>query len=324
MCIRMNKVSIFLFVLVSSLSFILTGCGKTDLSDETSEQESETNCPVQNTETEVKNNLDNWIGQYAFDEAYSEEGYAPMFMDYDINIYKENDQYYADVVVNGQMTGINLKARLYGSDEWVSLVIEKYNPEHVTGLSKMENTVLISLERQGEDLYTYWGVLYPLAEDLPASGIYFEKVTEEETVQTGSPKETNGLEAWVGNYAFSEEPGKSTEELRDYDITIYEEDGQYYADLKISGGGIGIDVKAKPFGNDEWISLVLIGYNPGHKSGLETMENGVLLSLRKQGEDIYTYWGGRDVTELLSDSSYDYFAYYDSVRFFEKIGEEKE
>lgn len=310
MCIRMNKVSIFLFVLVSSLSFILTGCGKTDLSDETSEQESETNCPVQNTETEVKNNLDNWIGQYAFDEAYSEEGYAPMFMDYDINIYKENDQYYADVVVNGQMTGINLKARLYGSDEWVSLVIEKYNPEHVTGLSKMENTVLLSLERQGEDL--------------PASGIYFEKVTEEETVQTGSPKETNGLEAWVGNYAFSEEPGKSTEELRDYDITIYEEDGQYYADLKISGGGIGIDVKAKPFGNDEWISLVLIGYNPGHKSGLETMENGVLLSLRKQGEDIYTYWGGRDVTELLSDSNYGYFAYYDSVRFFEKIGEEKE
>ena len=92
----------------------------------------------------------------------------------------------------------------------------------------------------------------------------------------------------------------------------------------MSGGGIGIDVKAKPFGNDEWISLVLIGYNLGHKSGLETMENGVLLSLRKQGEDIYTYWGGRDVTELLSDSSYGYFAYYDSVRFFEKIGEEKE
>ena len=190
MCIRMNKVSVFLFVLVSSLSFILTGCGKTDLSDETSEQDSETTCLVQNTEAEAKNNLDNWIGQYAFDEAYSEEGYAPMFMDYDINIYKENDQYYADVVVNGQMTGINLKARLYGSDEW--------------------------------------------------------------------------------------------------------------------------------------ISLVLIGYNPGHKSGLETMENGVLLSLRKQGEDIYTYWGGRDVTELLSDSSYGYFAYYDSVRFFEKIGEEKE
>ena len=323
MSIRMNEVSTFLFVIVSSLCFILTGCGKTDLSNETTELESKVDCLMQNTENEAKNNLDNWIGRYAFEEVYNEEGYASMFMDYDINIYKENNQYYADVVVNGQMTGINLKARLYGNDEWISLVIEEYNPEHVTGLSKMENTVLLSLERQGEDIYTYWGVLHPLAEDLPSSGIYFEKVTEEATVQMGDSKERNGLEGWIGKYAYSEELSEYTEELRNYDIMIYEEDGQYYADLRISGGDIEIDVKAKPCGNDEWISLVLTGYNPEHESGLEEMENGVLLSLRKQGEDIYTYWGGRDVTELLNDNGYGYFVYYDSVQFFKKIEDEK-
>lgn len=53
------------------------------------------------------------------------------------------------------------------------------------------------------------------------------------------------------------------------------------------------------------------------------MENVVLLSLRKQGDDIYTYWGGRDVTELLNDNGYGYLVYYDSVQFFEKIEEEK-
>lgn len=323
MSIRVNKVRGFLFVIVSSLSFMLTGCGETDLSNGTSELDSGADRLMQNTENEAMNNLDNWIGRYAFEEVYNEEGDAPMFMDYDINIYKENDQYYADVVVNGQMTGINLKARLYGNDEWISLVIEEYNPEHVTGLSKMENTVLFSLERQEEDIYTYWGVLYALAEDLPSSGIYLEKVTEEETVQMGSSKERYGLEDWIGKYTFSEEFSESPKELRDYDITIYEEDGQYYADLRISGGDIEIDVKAKPYGNDEWISLVLTGYNPGHESGLEEMENGVLLSLRKQGDDIYTYWGGRDVTELLNDNGYGYFVYYDSVQFFEKIGEEK-
>lgn len=323
MNIRMNKVRGFLFVIVSSLCSILTGCGETDLSNGTSELDLEADCLMQNTENEAKDNLNNWIGRYAFEEVYNEEGYAPMFMDYEINIYMENDQYYADVVVNGQMTGIDLKARLYGNDEWISLVIEEYNPEHVTGLSKRENTVLLSLERQEEDIYTYWGVLYPLAEDLPSSSIYLEKVTKEEIIQIGSSKERNGLEDWIGKYAFSEELSESTEELRDYDITIYEEDGQYYADLKISGGDIGIDVKAKLYGNDEWISLVLTGYNPGHESGLEEMKNGVLLSLRKQGDDIYTYWGGRDVTELLNDDGYGYFVYYDSVQFFEKIEDER-
>lgn len=321
MSIRMNGVRVFFLLLY--LLCVLSGCGKTDLSNGTSEFESEVDCLMQNTENAAKNNLDNWIGRYAFEEVYNEEGYASMFMDYDINIYKENNQYYADVVVNGQMTGINLKARLYGSNAWISLVIEEYNPEHVTGLSKMENTVLLSLERRGEDIYTYWGVLYPLAEELPSSGIYFEKVTEEETVQMGDAQERNGLEDWIGKYAFSEVLSESTEELRDYDITIYEENGQYYADLRISGGDIEIDVKAKPCGNDEWISLVLTGYNSGHESGLEEMENGVLLSLRKQGDDIYTYWGGRDVTELLNDNGYGYLVYYDSVQFFEKIEEEK-
>lgn len=53
----------------------------------------------------------------------------------------------------------------------------------------------------------------------------------------------------------------------------------------------GINLRAKLYGNNKWACLVLVGYNPEHKSGLEDMENEVLLSLRKQGENIYTYWG---------------------------------
>ena len=324
------------------MCFILTGCGETgylangtsELQEESTEpmQESvnktsesnseETDSLMQNTENEVKDNLDNWIGRYTFEEVYNEEGYAPMFMDYDIDIYKKNNQYYADVVVNGHMTGINLKAKLYGNDEWISLVIEEYNPEHVTGLSEMENTVLLSLRRQGEDIYTYWGVMESLLLKNRVSGIYLEKVTEE-AIQMESAGERNRLEDWIGSYTFSEEFSEETEELRNYDIRIYEENGQYYADLRISGRDIGIDVKAQIYGNNEWVSLVLAGYNPGHESGLEEMENGVLLSLRKQGEDIYTYWGGRDVTKLLNDDDYGYLVYYDTVQFFEKVVDER-
>lgn len=88
-----------------------------------------------------------------------------MFMIYDINVYKENDAYYADVEINGQMTAINLKTRLYGNAEWASLVIVEYYPEHVTGISEMEDNVILSLRRQNDKIYTYWGeyrVTYPL------------------------------------------------------------------------------------------------------------------------------------------------------------------
>ena len=335
----MNKVRGVLFIMVLSLCLTLTGCGKTGyLTNETSElqkefteamQESVNNGPelqleldleeadnlMQNVENEAKDNLDNWIGKYVFEEAYSEEDCAFMFMDYDIDIYKEKNQYYADVVVNGQMTAINLTAKLYGNEEWISLVIAEYNPEHITGLSEMENTVLLSLRKQGGELYTYWGVLEPLSEKLPFSGIYFEKVTEE-VIQTENAGEMDRLEDWIGEYTFSEKLSEEPQELRNYDITIYEENGQYYADLKITGGDTGIDIKTHIYGNEEWISLVLAEYNPGHESGLEEMENGVLLSLRKQGEDIYTYWGGRPVTKLLSE---DRFVYYESNHFFKKL-----
>ena len=289
-----------------TMCFVLTGCGDADNLTE--------DVLLQDIENEEKVNLDNWIGKYTFTEAYNEDGDAPMVMCYDIDIYKEGNQYYGDVVVNGHMTAINLKTKLYGNDEWISLVIDEYNPEHITGLSKMENTVLLSLGKQGENIYTYWGVLCPLGENLSYSGIYLEKV---EAVQAENVGEQNRLEDWIGNYTFSEKLSETTEDLRDYDITIYEENGQYYGDLRISGEDIGIDVKAQIYGNDEWISLVLVEYNSEHESGLEDMENSVLLSLRSQGEEIYTYWGGKPVTNLLND---DPFVYYDSNLFFAKAG----
>lgn len=124
-------------------------------------------------------NLDSWIGTYTFDEVYAEEGYAPMFMDYDVKIYKEDEQYYADVVINGHMTAIDVKAQVYGDDEWISLVLREYNSDHITGLSYMENTIMFSMRREEEQIYTYWGVLTPLLLENSESGkIYFEKIVD--------------------------------------------------------------------------------------------------------------------------------------------------
>ena len=93
MSIRMNGVRVFFLLLY--LLCVLSGCGKTDLSNGTSEFESEVDCLMQNTENAAKNNLDNWIGRYAFSEVISES--TEELRDYDITIYEEGGQYYENI-----------------------------------------------------------------------------------------------------------------------------------------------------------------------------------------------------------------------------------
>ena len=69
-----------------TMCFVLTGCGDADNLTE--------DVLLQDIENEEKVNLDNWIGKYTFTEAYNEDGDAPMVMCYDIDIYKEGNQYY--------------------------------------------------------------------------------------------------------------------------------------------------------------------------------------------------------------------------------------
>lgn len=295
---------------------------------------------VQGAET---NELDGWIGKYTFYEYYERGDLAPQGRSYDIDIYKENGQYYADVAANGHMCGLDVKARVYGDEEWISLVLEEYNPDHSFGFSQMENNVILSLRREGESVYTYWGILSPLWEaegGVSESGhCYLQRVEESDSMEQsggesgvllqgtggGNPDDMADLAGWVGKYAWSEGSHEEGTDLgaADYDLTIYKEEGQYYADVLISGKDTTIDVKARLYGDEEWISLVLVEYNQGHVAGWEGLENSVLFSLRKQKEDIYTYWGEDDITQDLFEwhfTHYEWYStYYDSNQYFEQV-----
>lgn len=258
-----------------------------------------------------------WVGEYRFLEEFYEEGYPNMFMDYHINIYEENDIYYADVVINGQMTGINAKARLYGNAEWASLVLVENYPENTIGLSDEYDNVILSLRRQDDEIYTYWGLMTPLLENehMMSGNVYLERKDEPEILTETA--EGSDMDRWLGEYAFSEKDGARQ---MDYHIDIYEENDGYYADIVINGPDTGIDLKARIYGDEEWISLVLMDYNAGHENGWEDLENSVLFSLRRQGEKIYTYWGEDRVLYPLLDSSmtYHYSDEY-SNEYFERI-----
>lgn len=114
--------------------------------------------------------MESWIGEYSFSEAFSEEGAAPLVMQYNITIYKEGNQLYADVQMVGQTIMFCAKAEVVGNDKWVSLIFLDYLPENMLTHESYKNSVLISLKRNEGNIYTYWGKIQPMLYENMMSG----------------------------------------------------------------------------------------------------------------------------------------------------------
>lgn len=147
----------FCFITLLSMCLLLSACtNKQDtLQTETSE-------------------LDAWVGDYGYLEVISDP--VPMLMGFEISICEEESGYYADIRIVGQTTDVHAKARVYGDEEWISLVLEEYLPDNMIGLNAEPGSVLLSFRKEGEALYTYWGEIVPMIIDNDVSEkVYFEK-----------------------------------------------------------------------------------------------------------------------------------------------------
>lgn len=102
-------------------------------------------------------------------------------------------------------------------------------------------------------------------------------------------KRQDDLQSWAGAYGFSEYAPPDL--YMWYRITIYNENGEYYADLFIDGHMANKRMKANVIGDSEDIDLVLDTYLPNND--FESIEEGeVLLRLKRENSEIHTYWGG--------------------------------
>lgn len=120
-----------------------------------------------------RESLDLWIGNYKFSEV---SGEPIMVMDYEIDIYQEDGKYFADIYQDGQTTMVRVRARVYGNEEWISMVFEEYLPDHSIGLNCEGESVLLSFRSDNENICTYWGSIEPMLYDNESSGgVYFEK-----------------------------------------------------------------------------------------------------------------------------------------------------
>lgn len=331
----MKKIKIIGWITVGFLLLLQTGCEGTassvtqtteeplaeikdittaDTTEPQAQASTQQDTEIKVIELEEEDNLDTWLGTYTFDEVYDDPF---MFMDYDVNVYKENGRYYADVDISGQFTSVHVKTNVYGNSEWISFALREYYPDEVQVGVFGEDSVLFSMRKYENSIYTYWGIQTSLGiQNNQSGGIYFKQTEVSDTEITENITEEDNLKAWVGTYSFTEETETDgvTRKTK-YVLDIYNEDGQYYGDMVISGVDKDMKVKLKIYGDEQWISLVLSEVESDSTEKLENMKEMVLFSLGEQDGQVYTFWGGLDMTMLLDADS---FSYYDNNCYFEK------
>lgn len=118
--------------------------------------------------------LDSWIGTYRF----YEYGGNYINMNYRIFIFKENQQYFADIFIDGHMTMVRDRAEVTGNAESIKLTFIKKYPDGDDQRYQIGD-LLISFRYQDSTLYTDWGEFESMLLENNDSGVYFEKVSDE-------------------------------------------------------------------------------------------------------------------------------------------------
>lgn len=180
-----NKSILNIIICVSVFSFFV-GCSKIDdsinqLSTQKSEKVPITTLAGTNNEKSVNTSendgtkkapvtLESWVGNYIFSE------YAPpdQNMFYTISIYKENNEYYSKINIDGFQTIVRLQAKVSGDEKTIELLFASYLPDNQFEPYD-EGDILLSLEKRDSDIYTLWGKIQPMIESNKKSGkVYFK------------------------------------------------------------------------------------------------------------------------------------------------------
>ncbi|MFW6016143.1 MAG: DUF5991 domain-containing protein [bacterium] len=136
-------------------------------SENTSIDKEDSEKDVTDEETDA---LESWVGEYEFSE------FAPPDQNkfYEISLYKENSNYYADISIDGFQTIIRLQTKVIGDENSINLVFEKYLPDNLFE-SYNKGDILLSFEKENSEIYTSWGEIKPMLESNEKSGqVYFE------------------------------------------------------------------------------------------------------------------------------------------------------
>ncbi len=97
-------------------------------------------------------------------------------MEYNINVSKEDDEYYANINIDGFQTNKRIKAKVLSNQDGINLVFDTYLSDS-TGEDLNKGDVLLDLYKVDSEIYTNWGKIEPILPEKQTPGkVYFEKV----------------------------------------------------------------------------------------------------------------------------------------------------
>jgi hypothetical protein len=118
----------------------------------------------------INSSLESWIGDYTF----SESATPNINMYYQISVYKNNNNYYAAINIDGFQTMARLLATVSGDNNSIKLIFNKYLPDNFLG-SYNKGDILLSFQKNNSKLYTIWGEIQPiLLSNNKSGGIYLK------------------------------------------------------------------------------------------------------------------------------------------------------
>jgi hypothetical protein len=138
---------------------------ETKQSETTETKQSET---TETKQSETTDPLESWVGVYKFSE-FAEPDQNRW---YSIDIFKENDLFYAKININGFQTLTRIKAIIEGDKVHIDIVFDKYMPDNIIEIYSAGD-LLLKLEKIDNEIYTEWVNLKPMIIKNKERGIYF-------------------------------------------------------------------------------------------------------------------------------------------------------
>lgn len=128
--------------------------------------------------------LDSWLGKYTYSEAFEHSsGEINYWVGFDMIIYKVDGKYYAELRGEGWFLQTKSLASIKGNENSIDIFFKETLPgDSLYGIAERyeEDELMVTLTRQGLELYSVWHVLrqeHPILCENKGEieGIYFVK-----------------------------------------------------------------------------------------------------------------------------------------------------
>lgn len=103
--------------------------------------------------------LDSWIGEYSYVAVISHNsGLLNYIIEYNINIYKQDKEYYAKITNEGWQTQVRTLASVKGNEKKIDIIfLETLPDDHIYDSERYDaGEVLLQFQRDGTGIITVW------------------------------------------------------------------------------------------------------------------------------------------------------------------------